>query len=381
MKFDFLKFHMVLSLGTLFSYIFLILIGEEFAYDFIGYDSSISALSYLWAMILIAIGAGIVKKLSAADEFSLEVVGGGNSIAAYYYSVLTFFLLLFFMMFYLWDNLYYRTDYQLVEVAGEGVLLSITEIIVGFLPSIVRVLRSEKSLEIVVSRSILLLSILYLYSIGTKLSVAAFVFYLSASVYRNSMIKKRVFIGGLMVIPLLGLILNQRLLGEYGFSTLFTSVGLLVSEPERIIGFALEVISFPIIVYGETLNSASLTLSDLITEINPIPGKYTNWYEIYDYHRVNYAIPFSAVGTLAHHSVFLLVVWGGGLQAIINMLGKTVKMLGSNYSGVAVALFSIFIWSMMNAYNLRACSRWLYLIFTVYLAVNSYFVIKFKKMR
>ena len=81
---------MVLSLGTLFSYIFLILIGEEFAYYFIGYDSSISALSYLWAMILIAIGAGIVKKLSAADEFSLEVVGGGNSIAASYYSVLTF---------------------------------------------------------------------------------------------------------------------------------------------------------------------------------------------------------------------------------------------------------------------------------------------------
>lgn len=373
MKIDFFKVHLILSFVTIFFYYSLALGGFNFfdAVNFLSLDFESAIYKYCSAVIALGIGSFIVKYIQNINYKVNTVLPKehhkkGNQEFYVLGWVSCLFLMLLVGITYS-DDLLLRYNYQLINEAGAGLWLSLAETAIGFGPMFCRIYSPNNFISTISRRILLTISVVFLYSIATKYSVACLLFYISASFYRNSKLNYGCYLGLAFSMPLLSLILNQRSNGIYGLSSIETTLTNLYNDPLSVVGFGVEVIVSPIFILSETFHRANLSLSDFLTEVNPLPGKYTDWYSIYYYHRVNPNIPFSALGTLYYYSWFSLIIFGALLQYVTNLIGIMVKFISVNFSGTITAVFSIYFWAMINAYNLRSIMRWVYLILFLYL--------------
>lgn len=373
MNVDFFKIHVVLSTVTIFFYFMLSLGGFDFrdAVSFLSFDFENAVYKYFSAVIALGLGSYLVKYLQ--DNKISGYVGVNSSKTTktnediYLIGLMASLVLIVIVGVIYNTELLLRYNYQLIEEAGAGLWLSLAETGVGFAPMLCRIYSSDNLINKLSRRMLLLVSIGFLYTIGTKYSVACLLFYVAASYYKNNKLNFGCYLGLLLSMPLLSLILNQRVIGVYGLYSLELTLLNLYYSPLAVVGFGVEVVVSPIFILSETFHRANLSAADLLTELNPLPGKYTNWYSIYHYHRINQNIPFSAIGTLYYYSWFSLLVFGGVLQYVTSLIGIMMRFINSNFAGTITVVFSIYFWAMINAYNLRSIMRWVYLILLIYL--------------
>lgn len=350
-----------MSLVAIGSYGLLQLTGEDlylfytFVYKFNGGEF----FEFLLATFLIFLGSFFVSRIFTTQDISLPEFKSSPNI--YILSIIVLLVTLIYLLVTLNHLVLYRNYYQFIEEAGEGLLLSLAELIMAFLPAVIRILSPNKGGARVVNIILLILSFLYLYSAATKLCAGVLVFYMASSFFRSGRFRTKHAFLCVFAIVALAIAMQQRKTGYYGLLTLFDSLLSVYHNPLEVLGFVFAILAAPIYVFSETLIVANLNFSDLLIELSPKSGISAGWYEVFSYHRISSAVPFSAVGTVQHHSIYLLPLFGAILEFTILFLSSALRRISPKMVSIFIILSSLFLWNMMMGYNLRACFRWVYL--------------------
>lgn len=115
----------------------------------------------------------------------------------------------------------------------------------------------------------------------------------------------------------------------------------------------------PIGILGLTNQIAKTSYSYLLTAINPMPGRWTNWYEISPALRINSFIPYSGYGELSTLGPLGFVLIFAGIFWVIRFSINITK-LDNQLTGIltiaVILIFSAFLFLMLQ-YNLRSSLR------------------------
>lgn len=174
------------------------------------------------------------------------------------------------------------------------------------------------------------------------------------------------FYGGILAAPiLLPVPLILRNLGEQGLVP-FISVmrsGLVLFKNRSVLGTVLGNVlaSFPLTTYVG--HRAPLRLSVLLTCLNPMPGKFTDWYETIPTVLVNSFTPFNTVGMLMNYGALI----GGGFYIVVGFYFSHLDWKirqglcrGQVLRSLVLFGFSALFLPMTMQYPLRMACRFVY---------------------
>ena len=117
------------------------------------------------------------------------------------------------------------------------------------------------------------------------------------------------------------------------------------------------------------------SIGNLITTLNPLPGRLTNWYNIASKLRINEIAPFTAIGELAKYPVFSVFYYSllGYYFAAIDYFIKN-QIVRKKYLW-AVLQFLLLVLYVVHSfeYNLRSSHRFIYYSMALYVL---YFILK-----
>jgi hypothetical protein len=110
----------------------------------------------------------------------------------------------------------------------------------------------------------------------------------------------------------------------------------------------------------------SLPDSDLVTSISPLPSFWNHWGQIKGRLRVNFFIPYSALGELLNHGwvvfVFLMALLGAAFTVAERMALRQRGLASGLSSMVVLGAASLFVVESTE-YNLRSAVRLVYYVF------------------
>jgi hypothetical protein len=113
----------------------------------------------------------------------------------------------------------------------------------------------------------------------------------------------------------------------------------------------------------------------LITTLNPLPGRITNWYVIAKKLRINEIAPYTAIGELAKYPFFSVLYYSllGYYFAAVDYFIKQ-QVLQKKYLW-AVLQFLVLVLYIVHSfeYNLRSSHRFIYYSMALYVI---YFILK-----
>lgn len=281
-------------------------------------------------------------------------------------------------------GLWSRENYQLSSDVGSIISLytAFAELIIGIVPALSRQFASTgNKYEMYLARYLLVVCLIYLYSASTKLDSASWFLYFIVSVNKAKKISASHAIGFAASLPILAMTLHQRSIEIYGLASLSQVVSDLLSRPSEVLGFALKVFASAVYITVETYYRAGVGSELIFVELDPRPGEMAGWYDYYEFQRINGAVPFSAIGTLAAFSFWSLMGYGVLVAISMRMLGEVVLMFSHNYSKVVPLIYSVICCGFLTQYNLRASARFIYYILFIYLIVRmlSFFLIARRK--
>lgn len=153
-----------------------------------------------------------------------------------------------------------------------------------------------------------------------------------------------------------------------------------LKKPEIIFKYVLMNIYYTMI-FGFYATSKTIELytfdsfSTLMTCLNPLPGKMTNWYSIASKLRMNVLAPFTAIGELAQFplfSYFYYVLLGYYFATIDFFIKRQILQKKYLWAVVQFLLLVLFVVHSFE-YNLRSTHRFIYYSLAVY---ALYFFIK-----
>ncbi len=117
------------------------------------------------------------------------------------------------------------------------------------------------------------------------------------------------------------------------------------------------------------------SISNLVTTLNPLPGRMTNWYNIASKLRINEIAPFTAIGELAKYPIFSIFYYSllGYYFAAVDYFIKN-QLLNKKYLW-AVLQFLLLVLYVVHSfeYNLRSSHRFIYYSMAIYVL---YFILK-----
>jgi hypothetical protein len=117
------------------------------------------------------------------------------------------------------------------------------------------------------------------------------------------------------------------------------------------------------------------SISNLITTLNPLPGRITNWYVIAKKLRINEIAPYTAIGELAKYPFFSVLYYSllGYYFAAVDYFIKQ-QVLQKKYLW-AVLQFLVLVLYIVHSfeYNLRSSHRFIYYSMALYVI---YFILK-----
>ncbi|MDD4927437.1 MAG: hypothetical protein PHF58_13160 [Methylotenera sp.] len=269
-------------------------------------------------------------------------------------------------------DLFLRNSYQLGDSPGAIAELigTVFEFFLGFGPCVYRFFRVNNNLGKSLSRAIILLSVIVLYGVSTKLAGVAVVLYALSGFIQSKGFVKYIIVGliGLLIVAVT---LHQRALGIYGIFSITDTISSLLDDPSGVIGFIIQVVASSVFITSETVGRSYGSIDFLFTEINPLPGALTDWYEIYPRLRISEAVPFNSLGTLYSISPVLVFIFGMTASLAIWALRDLVSIFLPIGGGVIVMLFSVFLSATITQYNLRGSMRWIYYVFIAWFLIKS----------
>lgn len=117
------------------------------------------------------------------------------------------------------------------------------------------------------------------------------------------------------------------------------------------------------------------SINNLVTTLNPLPGRMTNWYSIASKLRINEIAPFTAIGELAKYPIFSIFYYSllGYYFAVVDYFIKN-QLLNKKYFW-AVLQFLVLVLYVVHSfeYNLRSSHRFIYYSMAIYVL---YFILK-----
>lgn len=117
------------------------------------------------------------------------------------------------------------------------------------------------------------------------------------------------------------------------------------------------------------------SIGNLITTLNPLPGRMTNWYIIASKLRINEIAPYTAIGELAKYPFFSILYYSllGYYFAVVDHFIKH-QVLQKKYLW-AVLQFLLLVLYIVHSfeYNLRSSHRFIYYSMALYV---FYFILK-----
>ncbi|MFV8345492.1 hypothetical protein [Flavobacterium sp. ZB4P13] len=117
------------------------------------------------------------------------------------------------------------------------------------------------------------------------------------------------------------------------------------------------------------------SINNLVTTLNPLPGRMTNWYSIASKLRINEIAPFTAIGELAKYPIFSIFYYSllGYYFAAVDYFIKN-QLLNKKYFW-AVLQFLLLVLYVVHSfeYNLRSSHRFIYYSMAIYVL---YFIFK-----
>ncbi len=176
--------------------------------------------------------------------------------------------------------------------------------------------------------------------------------------------------------------LNLRALPDHGLDA---SLRYLVTQPSAVVGqgvpFHDVLFGAPLTLYVQT-HVGHLSFGDFLTSVSPAPSSLTSWAQIAPLLRVNQYIPYSAIGELDNHGLWLLFAFMTVAAAALVAVERLVLSTSERLRGIGLATtlgIAAFFVVQCTEYNLRSVSRVIY--YAVVLGVGLRLVSEFADRR
>lgn len=201
---------------------------------------------------------------------------------------------------------------------------------------------------------------LYFLALASRASISIALIFLIACSVRGQTVKmfRRILLG-LYILTIYSLTLIIRGQDKFGLKHILEAINPQVLLSSTSFQMVHENIVSPVGILGLTHQKAVANFSNLITAFNPLPGRWTNWYEIAPSLRINSFIPFSgfgeisALGPVGFAAISFGIFWV--IRLSINFTQQEDRLNGS-LTTVVMLIFGAFLFLMLQ-YNLRSCAR------------------------
>lgn len=209
-------------------------------------------------------------------------------------------------------------------------------------------------------------------------------FGLSYSVFLNHERAKRFFVFFIpFVIVFFGYNISLRL--ESNTHGLIPYLKATVSKPEILFKYTIMNIYYTFIfgfyATSETIHVyKNASISNLVTILNPLPGRLTNWYAIASKLRINEIAPYTAIGELAKYPLFSIFYYSllGYYFAAVDFFIKS-QVLHKKYFWAVLQFLVLALYVVHSfEYNLRSSHRFIYYSMALYML---YFILKRVKIK
>lgn len=267
-------------------------------------------------------------------------------------------------------ELFYRKDYIPYESSVFKLIYTLLFLVISFISGFYY--KHNK----LIHSLIFILVILSCIAIGSRNASINLIVFLFAF-YTQMKTNKRWFLLFSFVLVLVFFGYNLSLRSELTNHGLIPYLLVTFEKPEIIFNYIYKNIYYNL-VYGtyataDTIKNYTFNYTEnLLIAINPMPGRYTSWYEIANRMRSNEYAPFTGVGELFKTPMFFKFYWlviGYYFSSLDFKIKKA--FINKNYFLslvllLFVALFCIFIFE----YNLRSSNRFIYYSFILSLFYN-----------
>ncbi|WP_126349980.1 hypothetical protein [Kocuria rosea] len=270
-------------------------------------------------------------------------------------------------------SLLFRTEYQGMDIGTLGVLtrqLAIGSVaILGLLYP-----RSSHAFKIFIIVALSFYFFLFFGWGSRRIAMLPLLFVIGiciAGVPRNQALRW-IAAGCTTSLLFLPIPLYLRNLGDHGIFPYWASLPrILENGPSWIETLNNIMVFFPITAATAYMTSP-IPVEHFVIELNPLPGRMTNWYEISSTMGLNFSTPYSGIGELGNMGwAWVVVVWAvvGILLAILDMAAH--KALIDNRPVFAAAIIGLCVLFALTVtqYNFRNAQRDL-----VYAFVVAFFV-------
>lgn len=344
--------------------------GIDGSFSFLTYGSRNALSMYFDSFGGLVVGAVVASILSStlvpmtsrSDDFAMKFNPSRFDRAAIVF-LLAGLIVLFGLFWVGGAGLWSRNNYSL-DVRPDSLwalLINSLEQPLGLVPVIVRfVLIRNRGYLNSLNFLYFCIVVIYLFAVGTKFASVVVALYFFAGDFRTGRFARDSIFGVVLGVVVFLLVMGQRLDGTYGVLSLVGTVPNIVDHAKESFLFSLSVVSSPVYIAAETYYAIEPNWTDLVTELSPLGGVASGWYEISDFMRINYAIPYSGVGTLWAFGFFAMLLYGVFCSITFGWLERLFLNVFGPESRIFVVVISLVQVSIFTQYNLRSATRWIY---------------------
>ncbi len=370
----------VLSLVNTSLYHFLVPKKDKFNYfklDEISFNTFISTSNVFILLLICFVFGAIIFNLSSRTYSRLNkvkvkslMINFGKFLNLQTLAAILVFLLVISSTLYIWDygmGMFNRTEY-LPEQKFKN-LYKVIFLIIPLLAGVILIKYPALSIF-----SIIWLLIFTL-AMGSRLASATLILYLIPVFLQINNRSRVILFFVIMPFVLIFLGINLGLRSESNSHGLIPYSKAVIEKPGEFLAYSFQSMYYTNIfgfyatartieMYGEP------NFSYLITAINPLPGRFTRWYDIYENLRINRLAPYTGIGELYRYSLFFYLYFflQGVIFAYIEV--KIRYLLEENKYILPLILLLLLTLCTINLfeYNLRSSIRYVYYSLAIYLA-------------
>jgi hypothetical protein len=270
------------------------------------------------------------------------------------------------------NELFFRTKYIPTKSSSFKTIYQILFIIISFFTGLNYF--KKKFFSLVTMLILVLIGI----SIGSRFaSIYLIIFGISFFITLKQKIRKVFFLTWFTPLIIIFFGFNISLRTESNSHGLIPYLSVVFNKPEVIYEYTLKNIYYTL-VFGfyatcDTLKAYTFDSPDkLITCLNPLPGKLTNWYSLAKRMRSNIFAPFTAIGELARYKYFFyfyFITVGYYFRYVEYFIIKSFNSKKYILPILHILLLIMFIIFSFE-YNLRSSNRFIY--YSFFLFIISY---------
>ena len=275
-----------------------------------------------------------------------------------------------------WDTLYSRSTYLAQAGQAEGSVFGITSMAtIAGLIALGYLMRSSRPALRYLIVIVILIEVTILFALGTRLfAMAPVAVTLGAYVKNPDRLGSFYLLGSAMLsVLMLPIPLYLRGLDDHGLAPYLSALSSLPYGWDALYdGIANLVLGFA--VTGATaFNANQIDLDKILIQLNPMPGRWTGWYETTRELRFAFIFPYSGIGELWNASIAVALSTFFIIGIVIGYIDRKVReLMLEGRRIVAIVLFGLVFLTatLMPSYNVRNSTRPLWYAMAIILVIK-----------